>query len=226
MEKEVIIKMSGAGFEQADEGLLIGYANLYNVQDLQGDISAMGSFTKTVSERKSKMKIYRNHDANQFVGVPIELDPYDSRGLRLTAKMAMETESGRNAFLEAKFLTENGFEAGFSIGGYIMQRDKDNKSIVKEYRLDEISILTVEQANQGSMVEIVKSLKEMGQMKEAEFWKIIEKAYNEKFTDNILESIEKHLTLKDDPELLTATNQILKPSNVEVEIWKQFLFKS
>ena len=57
MKQQAFIKKSQQGFTAGDEGLLIGYANLYNIEDLQGDISAVGSFTKTVVERKSKMKI-------------------------------------------------------------------------------------------------------------------------------------------------------------------------
>lgn len=225
MEKQAVIKLMNEAYSAEKEGLLIGYANLYDVEDLQGDISARGSFTKTVSERQHKMKIYRNHDFNQFVGVPIEMDTTDQIGLRLTAKMAMETDMGRNAFLEAKFLSENGFQSGFSIGGWVMKRDKSNSKIVTEYKLNEISILTTDPANEQSMVEIVKSLNEINEMKADEFWSIIEKAYNEKFTDNILKSLEQHLTLKNDTEQLEATNQILKPTDIEIEIWKQLLNK-
>ena len=223
MNKQAFIKKSQQGFTAGDEGLLIGYANLYNIEDLQGDISAVGSFTKTVGERKSKMKIYRNHDYNQFVGVPIEIDTADQKGLRLTAKMAMETDAGKNAFLEAKFLAENGFESGFSIGGWVMKRDKSNSKIVTEYKLSEISVLTTDPANQGSFVELVKSIQATN--KANEFWAIIEKAYNEQFTDNILKSLEQHLSLKDDPERTSATSKILEPTDVELLIWKQLLNK-
>src|SRR5678816_4926981 len=71
---EIIYKQAPVNLEPAEnDGYLIGYANMYNVKDLQGDISAPNSFIKTVTERKAKIKIYRNHDSNQFVGVPVEL---------------------------------------------------------------------------------------------------------------------------------------------------------
>lgn len=227
---EKVIKVMNEAYSAESEGLLIGYANLYNIEDLQGDISAVGSFIKTVSERQRKMKIYRNHDPHQFVGVPLEMDTEDQRGLKLTAKMAMETDAGRNAFLEAKFLTENGFQSGFSIGGWAVKRDKANPKIVTEYKLKEISVLTSDPASEESMVDIVKSLDLS--MKSDEFWSIIEKAYNEKFTDNILRSLEQHLILKSDPcgcgddgdhSCHKCNSHIIKPTNIELEIWKQLL---
>ena len=83
MEKDKYIIKQVDTLKSANEGILAGYANVYNIEDLQGDISRPGSFVKTVSENLRSMKIYRNHDAKQFVGVPVKLDPYDSHGLYL-----------------------------------------------------------------------------------------------------------------------------------------------
>ena len=69
----------------------------------------------------------------------------------------MNTDIGRDAYHESKFLVENGFESGFSIGGWTMKRSKSNKKIITEYKLDDISpVLTRMQANQLSMVDMVK----------------------------------------------------------------------
>ena len=57
---EIIYKQAPVNLEPSDnDGYLIGYANMYNVKDLQGDISAPNSFIKTVTERRAKIKIYR-----------------------------------------------------------------------------------------------------------------------------------------------------------------------
>ena len=53
---ELIYKQAPVNLEPSEnDGYLIGYANIYNVKDLQGDISP-GSFIKTVTERKAKIK--------------------------------------------------------------------------------------------------------------------------------------------------------------------------
>lgn len=224
---ELIYKSAPINLQGGDnDGYLIGYANIYNEKDLQGDISAPTSFIKTVSERKAKIKIYRNHDSNQFVGVPVELKADDPVGLHITAKMLLDTQLGRDTYAESKFLVENGFESGFSIGGWVMQRDKANKSIVTEYKLSEISVLTKEQANAKSMVSMIKSFQEQEQLKVEEFWNAIIKAYDTNFSDDILKSLEHFLTLAEKPEIAEqSTTLIDEPANLIKQVYSQFIFK-
>lgn len=203
------------------QGIIEGYANVYNIKDLQGDISMPGSFTKTATEQKQRIKIYKNHNPEILVGIPQELDVSDPYGLRLTAKMNMETQAGKDAFLEAKFLIENGFESGFSIGGYVMKRNPKNKAEVLEYKLKEISLLTKDPANQLSLVDTVKAVKEMTDITQDEFWKAIEKAYNEKFSDEMLKSLEIFLSLKgQEPGKSTSD---IEPNEIIKNIYLQFI---
>lgn len=222
---EIIYKSAPINLQGGDnDGYLIGYANIYNEKDLQGDISAPTSFIKTVSERKAKIKIYRNHDSNQFVGVPMDMKADDPVGLHITAKMLLDTQLGRDTYAESKFLVENGFESGFSIGGWVLQRDKANKSIVTEYKLSEISVLTKEQANAKSMVSMIKSFQQEEQLKVDEFWNAITKAYNTNFSDDILKSLETFLTLGEKPENLDSTTLIEEPTNLIKQVYSQFIF--
>jgi len=212
---EDIIYKNLSEFRDIDEqtGIIKGYANVYNVKDSDGDISLPGSFSKTVAERAKKIKIFKNHTP-QLVGVPLELDIADPYGLGLTAKMLMDTDAGRDTFHEVKFLHENGFESGMSIGGWVIKRNPKNKAEVVEYKLKEISVLTTEEpANQLSLVSAVKAVKELTEPTQEEFWSIIEKAYNVRFSDNILKSLEQFLTLKEkEPDQLDAdTTQAVEP---------------
>jgi len=212
---EEIIFKNLSEFRDIDEqtGIIKGYANVYNVKDSDGDISLPGSFSKTVAERAKKIKIFKNHTP-QLVGVPLELDIADPYGLGLTAKMLMDTDAGRDTFHEVKFLHENGFESGMSIGGWIIKRNPKNKLEVVEYKLKEISVLTTEEpANELSLVSAVKAVKELTEPTQEEFWNIIEKAYNVKFSDNILKSLEQFLTLKykESDQLNVDTTQHIEP---------------
>ena len=228
--RELIYKSASIPFKDMDDetGLLIGYANIYNEKDLAGDISNPSSFIKTVSERKAKIKIYKNHDNNQLVGIPKELNPYDPVGLHITAKMLMDTALGRDTYYESKFLVDNGFESGFSIGGYVMKRNPKRKPEVMEYRLDEVSVLTKEQASPGSMVQIVKSINELDQVTQDEFWKIVVKAYdNHKFSDTALKSLEQFLKKsleEDEPgkDNLDTTHDD-EPTSIIKSIYSQFI---
>lgn len=203
------------------QGIIEGYANVYNIKDLQGDISMPGSFTKTATEQKQRIKIYKNHNPEILVGIPQELDVSDPYGLRLIAKMNMETQAGKDAFLEAKFLIENGFESGFSIGGYVMKRNPKNKAEVLEYKLKEISLLTKDPANQLSLVDTVKAVKEMTDITQDEFWKAIEKAYNEKFSDEMLKSLEIFLSLKNQEPGKSTPD--IEPNEIIKNIYLKFI---
>lgn len=227
MKDNYVIKSAHTPFAEMDDksGMLIGYANVYDIEDLQGDISQVGSFIKTVTENKSKIKIYKNHNREQLVGIPFELDANDPVGLRLTAKMIMDTDLGRDAYYESKFLVENGFESGFSIGGWVMKRSKTNKKIVTEYKLNEVSILTSDPANQLSMVELVKSVQQEEELTQAKFWETITKAYdNTKFSDNILKSLEEFLSLNaaDEPTD-EVTHKVLEPTQLITDIYNLYI---
>lgn len=220
---EMIYKNASVPFKDMDDqtGVLIGYANIYSQKDLVGDISNPSSFVKTVSERKAKIKIYKNHDNNLLVGVPKELNPYDPVGLHLTAKMLMDTELGRDTYHESKFLVDNGFESGFSIGGYVKKRNPKNRSEVMEYRLDEVSVLTKEQASPGSMVQVVKSISEQDELTQESFWAIITKAYdNHKFSDDVLKSLENFLKLSLDNGEPGGNNSDTTPESEPTQIIK------
>lgn len=219
------------------KGIIEGYANVYNVRDLQGDISLPGSFTKSVNERLKKIKIYRNHDRDQFVGVPEKLDANDPYGLFLAAKLNMSTEIGRNTFLETKFLIDNGFEAGFSIGAFPLkfndirdEKDEYYATEIQEWKLYETSVLTCDPANELSFVNTVKSVAQMDAVTQEEFWRVVEKAYNIKFSDKILKSLEEFLTLKEEPQPTeksatgTDSTLIVEPQpSIITQIYSQFI---
>lgn len=228
MDKDnYIIKSAKAPFTEMDDatGMLIGWANVYNIEDLQGDISQVGSFIKTVNENHKSMKVYKNHNPSQLVGVPKELDANDPFGLRMSAKMIMSTDLGRDAYHEAKFLVESGFESGFSIGGWVMKRNKSNTKIVTEYKLDEISVLTSQPANQLSMVDIVKSMQSESELTQEQFWNTIVKAYdNHKFSDSIIKSLEEFLSLNEKEPTTLVTPKAVEPITIISNIYKQFIY--
>lgn len=220
MEKLIYKNLSEISDIDEAHGIIKGYGNVYNVKDSDGDISLFGSFAKTATERGKKIKIFKNHTP-VLVGIPLELDISDSYGLGVTAKMNMDTDAGRDTFFEAKFLNENGFDVGMSIGGWVIKRGK-NKGEVSEYKLKEISILTTEEpANEYSLISAVKSIKELTEPTQEEFWRVIEKAYNEKFSDDVLKSLEQFLALKDKEP--AAATSIEKPSDVIKSIYDLYI---
>jgi uncharacterized protein YjaZ len=117
-------------------------------------------------------------------------------------------------------MLENGFETGFSIGGWVMKRDKADKRIITEFKLEEVSILTMQPANQLSMVDMVKSMQAEEELTQEKFWNTITKAYDSEFSDNILKSLEQFLTLKEKPTNVTST---VEPSAIIKNIYDLYI---
>lgn len=205
------------------KGYVEGYANTYNVKDSHGDISSPQSFLKTVQERAKIIKVYLNHNDNQLVGVPTFLDAGDPVGLKTGTQFNMKTALGRDAFYDVKFLVDNGYEAGMSIGAWVMKRNGKNNAIVEEYRLKEYSFLTKEQSNRTSLVTALKSAESPG-----DIMQLITKLYNLPYSDerlkqldNILKSLDEkpsgeeliiptdETTLKDKPTVNKSIFQVL-----------------
>ena len=52
------------------KGVITAYANAYNYKDSDGDISAFGSFEKTVSESFKRIRVLKDHNPTMMIGVP------------------------------------------------------------------------------------------------------------------------------------------------------------
>lgn len=170
------------------QGIVVAYANVYNVRDSDGDISAPGSFDKTATENFDRIGVFKNHNPNISVGIPMEMNPKDAYGLLTTTKFDLSIPDGKDMYNHIKFRKENGRNTELSIGYEIMRRDEKNRAIVKEYKLWEYSFLTAWGANHLSTVQDLKNKKEL-----PEIISIIEKSYNVDYSDPTLRQIEELL---------------------------------
>mgnify|MGYP003659377923 CR=1 FL=1 len=177
------------------KGIVVAYANAYDYKDSDGDISAKGSFDKTVNENYKRIRVLKDHNPRVSLGVPLNIDVKDSFGLLTTTKFNLSKEVSRDMFSDIKLMTENGLNAELSIGYNVLNRDAKNKSIITEYKLMEYSFLTSWGANQLSTVQDVKSIKGHYGILE-----LIEKSYNLDYSDARLKQIEQLLKSLSDKE--------------------------
>jgi len=190
------------------KGVVEAYANAYNNEDSDGDISAYGSFVKTVSENIRKLRVYKNHDRKLMIGVPKEIDAYDTYGLKTVTQFNMNTELGKDMFYDVKLTTDNNQDADLSIGYSVVQRDTKNSKIIKEYNLKEYSFLTSWGSNSLAFATGIKSVNNS-----KEFIELLTKMYNIPYSDARLiqvEDILKSLTLEplDDTHKVEPIEQI------------------
>lgn len=183
------------------KGVIVAYANTYNFKDSDGDISAYGSFDKTVTENFKRIRVLKDHNPTMMIGVPLAIDTKDSYGLLTTSQFNMNKALSKDMFTDIKLMHETGLNAELSIGYKVMQRDQKDKSIIREYKLMEYSFLSSWGANQLSTVQDIKSIKSHYGIME-----LIEKSYNLHYSDDRLKQIEN---------LLKALSQ--EPSNDDTQ---------
>lgn len=181
------IKQLSIDVKDLDEtkGIVKAYANTYNFKDSAGDISAFGSFDKTVTENFKRIRVLKDHNPTMMIGVPLAIDTKDSYGLLTTSQFNMNKALSKDMFTDVKLMHDSGLNAELSIGYKVLQRDTKDKSIIKEYKLMEYSFLSSWGANQLSTVQDIKSIKSHYGIME-----LIEKSYNLDYSDDRLRQIE------------------------------------
>lgn len=201
-------KQLSYNLKELDEskGVIIAFANSYDFKDSDGDISAQGSFDKTVDENFKRIRVLKDHNPREMIGVPLNIDPKNSYGLLTTTQFNMHKDLGRDMFTDVKLMYDNNLNAELSIGYKVMQRDKSNKSVITEYKLMEYSFLSSWGANELSTVQGIKGIKTHYGILE-----LIEKSYDLDYSDTRLRQIETLLKTLTNKEPLPSDTPKVEP---------------
>lgn len=202
----VSFKNFDSPIEDLDEkGIVTVYGNAFNNEDSDGDISAPGSFDKTIQENSSRIKHFLNHDPRLLVGVPLNFTP-DAKGLLMRSKLNLNKPLGKDTYEDYKLYKDNGKSLEHSIGYGVMNRDPKNKAVITEYKLWEVSTLTSWGANPLTPLVDMKSAD--GKVNEIEIIHWLTKMYNINYSDerliqveNILKSLTKEPVQPITPEV-------------------------
>ena len=185
------------------KGVITAYANAYNFKDSDGDISAFGSFEKTVNENFKRIRVLKDHNPTMMIGVPLTINTKDTYGLLTTTQFNMNKPLGKDMFTDVKLMHENNLNAELSIGYKVMQRDQKNKSIINEYKLMEYSFLSSWGANELSTVQGIKGIQSHYGIME-----LVQKAYNLDYSDERLRQFETILkALSNEPSETDTLNE-------------------
>ncbi len=199
------------------KGIVVAYANAYDFKDSDGDISAKGSFDKTITENYKRIRVLKDHNPTVALGVPLNIDTKDQYGLLTTTKFNLGKEVSRDMFSDIKLMHETGLNAELSIGYQVIKRDQKNKSVITEYKLMEYSFLSSWAANELSTVQDIKNIKSHYGVIE-----LITKMYDLNYSDQRLKQIEKilkSLTNKE-PDLQGST-----PNDEPIRVIDSFINK-
>ena len=154
-QKMIQIKNFRAKFTAPDdEGHFTGYASVFELEDLDGDIIKPGAFKKTLTEKK-RFPFLWQHMVMEPIGW-VEMEE-DEKGLKITnGKLILDVQRAAEARALMKEEAINGLSIGFE---YVKWENIDGGKgkIVTEIKLWEVSAVTFP-AQPAAMIETVKSL--------------------------------------------------------------------
>jgi len=129
------------------KGIVDAYVNSFDFEDTDGDISARGSFSKTIVENFQRIKHFLNHSKWDPLGLPLELNE-DQFGLRVLSQMTIANPLPLETFEMYKAHAELDRQIEHSIGYNVIKRNTENENIIEEYKLWEYSTLSGWGANE------------------------------------------------------------------------------
>lgn len=132
----------------SDEGVIEGYASVFGNVDQGYDVVEPGAFTRTIEESGGAVPILWGHDPYEPIGVSQALTE-DEHGLKMTARLALETRRGAEALALAKL----GALKGLSIG-YRTVKEAYNGALRRllEVQLLEVSMVTFPMNEQAQIL--------------------------------------------------------------------------
>lgn len=176
------------------EGVVTAYANVYDFEDSDGDISLQGSFDKAVDSGYKRIRVLKDHDRYTSLGVPVKIDTRDPYGLKTVSQFNMQKDVSKDMLSDIALAKQHGMNAELSIGYGLVKRDSANKKAIKEYGwLGEYSFLSSWAANEKATVESIKSLGDLASV--TDVMSFLVKMYDLPHSDSRLKQVEDVLTL-------------------------------
>ncbi len=129
--------------ENAETGIFEGHAAIFDLEDRGGEIIRRGAFQRSVhKDKKHKVKMLRQHDQNNIIGIWEELRE-DDKGLFVRGKLLIEDipkAKETHALLRAEAL--DGLSIGFLPTKATFNRETEVNEI-EDLELFEISLVAI-----------------------------------------------------------------------------------
>jgi HK97 family phage prohead protease len=134
------------------KGRVLIAVNALGNTDSDNDISAPGSFKKTLKEHFDRVRWFLNHDTTILLGVPIKGYEEDNY-LKMEAQFNLEKQIARDTYEDYKLYQEYGKTLEHSVGLQAIKYTIDEQKMIRtvtEWKLWEFSTLTHWGANQDT----------------------------------------------------------------------------
>jgi HK97 family phage prohead protease len=128
----------------APQGLVEGYASVFDGIDVYGDSIARGAYQASLDNHKAagtRPVMLWSHEPGSPIGRWEQIKE-DGRGLRVEGQLNLKTQAGREAFEHLRAGDVAGFSIGYNVakGGFEMRGDV---RVLKKVNLHEISVVTL-----------------------------------------------------------------------------------
>ena len=140
-----------------EEGVIAGYASVFNIVDQHNDLIESGAFAKL---DLSKVKLLWQHKAEEPIGIIEELEE-DKNGLFFKARLLLDLPQAKSAYNLIKAKAISGVSIGFKPLSY---HYKGDIRVIEDIDLWEISLVTFPANKEANIIE-VKQFKEGNIMK-------------------------------------------------------------
>jgi HK97 family phage prohead protease len=151
-----------------DTGEIEGYGSVFGVRDSYDDVILPGAFKASLDEHAAAgtmPALLWQHRADEPIGIWTAMSE-DARGLKVSGRLALDTERGREAHSLLKMGALNGLSIGFFARQWEHDRGADVRTLT-DIELWEVSLVTFP-ANGKARVTGVKSVDEIDAPKDAE----------------------------------------------------------
>lgn len=141
------------------KGRVLIAVNAFGNTDSDNDISAPGSFKKTLKESFNRVRWFLNHDVTILLGVPVK-GYEDANYLIMEAQFNLEKQIARDTYEDYKLYAEYGKSLEHSVGLEPIKYTIDQTKVVRtvtEWKLWEFSTLTHWGSNSNTPMLGIKS---------------------------------------------------------------------
>lgn len=189
-----------------EKGVVTIAINAIGNLDSHGDISASGSFDKTLKENFKRTRHFLNHDQSILIGCPLQ-GWEENKLVVMKSELNLDVEKGKEAYSFYKLYQKNDMTLEHSVGVEKIKQDPKDERVVTEWKLWEFSTLYNWGSNPNTPLLDLKKLQfENDPQKSIKF---LRDALKMQFKDETLQTYENYLTLiekamKKEVELVTC----------------------
>jgi HK97 family phage prohead protease len=102
-----------SAIQEGTPGTFSGWASRYNEVDHAGDVVMPGAYDRTVAEHGGEIVLLADHDPSKSIG--LARMTLKTQGLWIDARISLDLQDGRDAYVRMRDLKKNGLSIGYSV---------------------------------------------------------------------------------------------------------------